>query len=72
MVCLLPESPKFLMSRGRNVEAMKVFEKVHRINCGSAVEYPVSETIYFLMNYKVKFISGEKLSDREEEGCRNY
>lgn len=42
-VCFLPESPKFLMSRGNNHEAMEVFQRIHRINFGSNIEYPVSE-----------------------------
>lgn len=38
---ILPESPKFLLSRGRNKAAMNVFVKIHRMNNGSHVEYPV-------------------------------
>lgn len=38
---ILPESPKFLMSRGRNDAAMDVFARIHRMNNGSHVEYPV-------------------------------
>ncbi|XP_026727106.1 synaptic vesicle glycoprotein 2A-like [Trichoplusia ni] len=38
----LPESPKFLMSRGRNEEAMAVFRTIYRLNTGKpAEEYPV-------------------------------
>lgn len=40
---LLPESPKFLMSRGRNHAAMEIFIKIHRMNYGPNVEYPVSD-----------------------------
>lgn len=49
-VCCLPESPKFLMSRGNNVDALRVFQRIHRINNGSHVEYPVS--IKFLIMLK--------------------
>jgi len=38
----LPESPKFLMSRGHNEAAMKVFRTVYKINNGDKLEYPVS------------------------------
>ncbi|CAD0244634.1 unnamed protein product [Spodoptera exigua] len=38
----LPESPKFLMSRGRNEEAMAVFRTIYRLNTGKpADDYPV-------------------------------
>ncbi|XP_053972712.1 synaptic vesicle 2-related protein-like [Hylaeus volcanicus] len=39
---LFPESPKFLMSRGRNEEAMKVFKMIYKLNTGRpANEYPI-------------------------------
>ncbi|XP_045496971.1 synaptic vesicle glycoprotein 2A-like isoform X2 [Colias croceus] len=38
----LPESPKFLMSRGRNEEALAIFKKIYVLNTGkSADSYPV-------------------------------
>ncbi|XP_073952770.1 synaptic vesicle glycoprotein 2C-like isoform X2 [Choristoneura fumiferana] len=38
----LPESPKFLMSRGRNDEAMEVFRKIYRLNTGKTKEdFPI-------------------------------
>lgn len=43
LVMFLPESPKFLMSRGRNEEAIKVFKTLYRVNNGSSTEYPVSK-----------------------------
>lgn len=45
LVSFLPESPKFLMSKGRNDEAMKVFERIHRANMGSKAEYPVKKLV---------------------------
>ncbi|KAJ8942879.1 hypothetical protein NQ318_007657 [Aromia moschata] len=38
----IPESPKFLMSAGRNQEALEVFKKVYKINTGKRLEtYPI-------------------------------
>ncbi|RVE42011.1 hypothetical protein evm_013339 [Chilo suppressalis] len=40
----LPESPKFLMSRGRNDEALKIFSKIYSMNTGRpAEEFPSPE-----------------------------
>lgn len=38
----MPESPKFLMTQGKNNEALEVFRTVHRINSGTNACYPVS------------------------------
>lgn len=47
LVCFFPESPKFLMSRGRNEEAMAVFRRVYRINTGEPEsKYPVRVFFY--------------------------
>lgn len=41
-VLFMPESPKFLMSKGRNEQAMAVFQKLYTLNTGrSREEYPV-------------------------------
>ncbi|KAM3956181.1 synaptic vesicle glycoprotein 2C [Aphomia sociella] len=38
----LPESPKFLMSRGRNKEAIEIFKKIFAMNTGkTADDYPI-------------------------------
>ncbi|XP_026473628.1 synaptic vesicle glycoprotein 2B-like, partial [Ctenocephalides felis] len=43
---MLPESPKFLMSRGRNEEALEVFKKVYRINhWNDKTEYPIKQLV---------------------------
>lgn len=40
--CFFPESPKFLMSQGKNKEALQVFQTVYKINTGkSKLDYPV-------------------------------
>lgn len=46
----MPESPKFLMSRGRNDEALAVFQLIYKINHkNSSKDYPVS--IYLYIKY---------------------
>lgn len=42
-IFFLPESPKFLMSQGRNEEAMIVFQMIYRWNTNNrAADFPVS------------------------------
>ncbi|XP_072389101.1 synaptic vesicle glycoprotein 2B-like [Diabrotica undecimpunctata] len=44
--CFLPESPKFLMTIGKNEEAMKILQRVYSINTGKLPEtYPVKELL---------------------------
>ncbi|XP_051169662.1 synaptic vesicle glycoprotein 2C-like [Leptopilina boulardi] len=39
-----PESPKFLMSQGRNDEALEVFRKIYAVNSGQSPDsYPIRE-----------------------------
>lgn len=43
----MPESPKFLMSQGRNSEALQAFQKVFHINTGKPKDsYPVGDIVY--------------------------
>lgn len=35
-ICFMPESPKFLMTAGRNTEALKIFQKVYSRNSGKS------------------------------------
>ncbi|XP_058813071.1 synaptic vesicle glycoprotein 2B-like isoform X2 [Topomyia yanbarensis] len=45
-VIFLPESPKFLMSKGRNQQAMTVFQSLYSLNTGgSHIEYPIKELV---------------------------
>ncbi|XP_050678013.1 synaptic vesicle glycoprotein 2A-like isoform X2 [Leptidea sinapis] len=42
----LPESPKFLMSRGRNEEAMVIFKRIYALNTGKSPEsYPITKLV---------------------------
>ncbi|XP_071448211.1 synaptic vesicle glycoprotein 2C-like [Hetaerina americana] len=41
LLCMLPETPKFLMSKNKLDEAYMVFQKIHRYNKGKKQEYEV-------------------------------
>ncbi|KAJ8928319.1 hypothetical protein NQ314_019131 [Rhamnusium bicolor] len=42
----MPESPKFLMSAGRNEEALEVFQKIYKFNTGKPIDtYPIKMLI---------------------------
>lgn len=47
----MPESPKFLMSRGRNDEALVVFQLIYKINHKNSEgeNYPVSISKIFVI-----------------------
>lgn len=44
-VMFLPESPKFLMSKGQNERALAIFRWLHAINSGGREEFPIKELI---------------------------
>ncbi|XP_012261859.1 synaptic vesicle glycoprotein 2B [Athalia rosae] len=47
LLMLLPESPKYLLSRGRQQEALEIFRRIYAINTGNAREtYQVKELIF--------------------------
>ncbi|XP_037943089.1 synaptic vesicle glycoprotein 2C-like [Teleopsis dalmanni] len=42
LIVFLPESPKFLMTKGKNEEALKVFQIIYAVNTGrNKSEYPI-------------------------------
>ena len=54
---LFPESPKFLMSQGRNEEALKVFQQIYALNSGkSPKSYPVSTNFYEVLYLRALII----------------
>lgn len=44
-VMFLPESPKFLMSKGQNERALAIFRWLHAINTRGREQYPIKELI---------------------------
>ncbi|KAJ6639914.1 Synaptic vesicle glycoprotein 2A, partial [Pseudolycoriella hygida] len=45
-IIFFPESPKFLMSQGRNEEALRVFRTIYKINSGrKADDYPIKTLV---------------------------
>lgn len=52
-IAFLPfyESPKFLMTSGRNEEALRTFKQIYTINIGKPNEtYPVSSIYIYTLN----------------------
>ncbi|XP_023173617.2 synaptic vesicle glycoprotein 2C [Drosophila hydei] len=46
IMCVMPESPRFLMGQGRNSEALLVLQKIYQINTGQPKDnYPVKTLV---------------------------
>lgn len=63
----MPESPKFLMTAGRNEEALRIFKRVYAMNNGKPEEnYPVKALVD-----EVKQVENEKAKPRAfKEGLK--
>ncbi|XP_044761382.1 synaptic vesicle glycoprotein 2B-like [Coccinella septempunctata] len=62
----LPESPKFLMTKGRNEEALKVFRMIYSVNTGKPKEtYPVKKLVEEMEQDASKGRKSLKLSFKE-------
>ncbi|KAF7267110.1 hypothetical protein GWI33_019607 [Rhynchophorus ferrugineus] len=46
LLCFLPESPKYLLTRGKSEEAIAIFKHIYHVNTGNdAEDYPVKHLI---------------------------
>ncbi|EDV91281.1 GH17356, partial [Drosophila grimshawi] len=55
IMCLMPESPRFLMAHGRNVEALHVLQRIYHINTGKPKDsYPIKSLILEAPNRNAK------------------
>ncbi|XP_043470410.1 synaptic vesicle glycoprotein 2B-like isoform X1 [Leptopilina heterotoma] len=62
-----PESPKFLMSQGRNDEALQVFRKIYAMNSGQSPDsYPIRELESEVVDTTVK--NGVNIISIERDG----
>lgn len=50
----MPESPKFLMEAGREMEALSVFQKIYQLNRGATIPFPASGLMIRPKDDKVK------------------
>uniref|UniRef100_A0A182N761 Major facilitator superfamily (MFS) profile domain-containing protein n=1 Tax=Anopheles dirus TaxID=7168 RepID=A0A182N761_9DIPT len=70
-VMFLPESPKFLMSKGQNERAMAIFRRLHAINTGSHQEFPIKELVDELrQGSDIETPSGKQAPGKPEPGVR--
>ncbi|KAF5303762.1 hypothetical protein FQA39_LY09835 [Lamprigera yunnana] len=66
LLYFLPESPKFLLSRGRTEEALEIFKKIYSVNTGKDKnEYPVK---HLIMDYQLS----KTLQLNEHEKMNKY
>lgn len=68
----LPESPKFLMTAGRNEEAMEVFKRIYSVNSGKSADYyPVSlHTFYFKVQFTLEMFECQNYNERQMKNFR--
>uniref|UniRef100_A0A336JYS3 CSON002395 protein n=1 Tax=Culicoides sonorensis TaxID=179676 RepID=A0A336JYS3_CULSO len=74
LVSFLPESPKFLMSRGKNDKAMEIFKRIYAINTGNDPKlYPIKELVNELQqnNNQIETISKNVHDTEQNESCKS-
>ncbi|XP_055682615.1 synaptic vesicle glycoprotein 2B-like [Lutzomyia longipalpis] len=64
LVCIVPESPKFLMSRGRSEEALQILKTMYKRNTG---KHPDTYPIKILCDEATD--SQEQVKPRNSDGC---
>ncbi|XP_034485624.1 synaptic vesicle glycoprotein 2C-like isoform X2 [Drosophila innubila] len=72
LITALPESPKYLMSQSRNVEALQALQRIYHINTGKPKDtYPIKSLILEVPSRdaqkdEVIYTIGEKAADKTE------
>lgn len=72
LVYVLPESPKFLMTQGRNMEALMVLQSIYHINTGKSKDsYPIKSLVLEVPSRKAQkdediYTIEEKATDKME------
>ncbi|XP_046998602.1 synaptic vesicle glycoprotein 2C-like [Schistocerca americana] len=72
LMSFFPETPKFLMSKGRNGEALAVFHKVYALNTGRSPDsYPVQRLVDELELRKASVASTMSVHQSAIQGLKN-
>ncbi|XP_049962073.1 synaptic vesicle glycoprotein 2C-like [Schistocerca serialis cubense] len=72
LMSFFPETPKFLMSKGRNGEALAVFRKVYALNTGRSPDsYPVQRLVDELELRKASVASTMSVHQSAIQGLKN-
>ncbi|XP_049785176.1 synaptic vesicle glycoprotein 2C-like [Schistocerca cancellata] len=72
LMSFFPETPKFLMSKGRNGEALAVFRKIYALNTGRSPDsYPVQRLVDELELRKASVASTMSVHQSAIQGLKN-